>query len=451
MMAGRGEPMDELLNAERIRWRQIAIALLCVLVLTIDGVDYSLLSYVGPLIIADFQIDKVALGSALSAALIGMAIGAIVGGAVGDRIGRKPAIALATAFFGLTTMATAYVDGLGPLIALRLVSGLGFGIAFPNALALSAEWMPVRFRTITVAMGTVGSAFGGVVGAAIAAIVVPLGGWRGCFQYSGAFTIGLAALLALVLLESPDYLHKQGRSDRLRKVLQSAFGNVVAVGAERPAFVRPTVPKATILTRACLRTNLSLWLAAIGYSVASFGTYSWTTTILVSTGLSLNRALVGASAYSSLALVGPFVCGTLASFTSSRAILFGLLALWIAATLGLLAALLVQADPMLFYLCLAVIGFCAGSYAAVLYAAAALLYDPAARATGIGATIGVTRIGGILSAAVGGALLTVDPSFRAFYAGMALLLAASMLGVLFLPRTGREGEDEAPSSDHPSP
>ena len=100
--------MDEILDSRRPGWRQIVIALLCLLVLAIDGLDYQMLAYVAPMVIDDFGISKAELGTAISAALIGMAAGAITGGAIGDRIGRKPAIVFTALFFGLTTIATGF-------------------------------------------------------------------------------------------------------------------------------------------------------------------------------------------------------------------------------------------------------------------------------------------------------------------------------------------------------
>ncbi|RYD93282.1 MAG: MFS transporter, partial [Sphingomonadales bacterium] len=406
-----------------------------VLVILIDGLDYQLLSYVAPLVIAEFGVSKAELGTALAAALVGMAIGAIVGGTIGDRIGRKPTIVITTALFGLTTIATGFAGNLTELVVLRLIAGLGFGAAFPNALALTAEWMPVKLRTMAIALCTVGSAVGGLIGAGVAALLIPLGGWRSCFLFSGIFTVAAAVLLVVLLLESPGYLLKKGLNARLHQVLRTAF-------PADPALPAPTEPspapidgrQPSILSRRYLRTNIALWVATIGYAVASFGTYSWTTTILMASGLSLNAALLGASAYSSLALAGPLISGAIATVLSSRTVLFGLLVIWIGASLALLSALSIAAAPWLSYLCLAVIGFCAGSYAAVLYAAAADLYEPAARSGGIGATIGVSRIGGIMATAIGGALLTLDPTFAVFYISMAILLAGSLIGVWLMPR-----------------
>jgi AAHS family 4-hydroxybenzoate transporter-like MFS transporter len=165
--------VDEILDSRRPGWRQITIALLCLLVLAIDGLDYQMLAYVAPMVIDDFGISKTELGTAISAALIGMAAGAITGGAIGDRIGRKPAIVFTALFFGLTTIATGFASNATELFLLRLVSGFGFGVAFPNAFALTAEWMPTRYRAMAVSIGAVGSALGGLAGAGVAAWVIP--------------------------------------------------------------------------------------------------------------------------------------------------------------------------------------------------------------------------------------------------------------------------------------
>ncbi len=72
------------------------------------------------------------------------------------------------------------------LIALRFVTGIGLGGALlPNATALMAEFAPPKVRGQAITAAIVGIPLGGMLGAAIAAKVVPEFGWSTMFIVGG--------------------------------------------------------------------------------------------------------------------------------------------------------------------------------------------------------------------------------------------------------------------------
>ena len=65
----------------------------------------------------------------MSSAVAGAAVGAAVGGAASDHVGRKPVLLAADALFALGAALMAAAHGVPVLIAGRVASGLGIGLA----------------------------------------------------------------------------------------------------------------------------------------------------------------------------------------------------------------------------------------------------------------------------------------------------------------------------------
>jgi len=175
----------------------IVILALGVLALVLDGLDSQLLAFVTPIILKEWQVDRVAFAPALAAALIGMSFGSGLGGMLGDRFGRRPVLIASTICFGIGTIAISLTNDIITLTAWRLVSGLAFGAATPNAFALAAEWMPHRARARAIGIMAVAVPLGGMIGAGASLFLLPNYGWRGTFVICGVVTIALAVVVVL--------------------------------------------------------------------------------------------------------------------------------------------------------------------------------------------------------------------------------------------------------------
>ena len=144
-----------------------------------------------------------------------MAIGAFAGGSAGDRWGRRPALLASTALFGAATLAAAIASRLEWLVFWRLITGIGLGGALPNATALMAEFVPPHRRSQAITATIVGVPIGGMLGAAIAAEVVPAFGWRALFVIGAVLPLLSMAVMYFVLPEPARFLAT--RTDRQRE------------------------------------------------------------------------------------------------------------------------------------------------------------------------------------------------------------------------------------------
>jgi AAHS family 4-hydroxybenzoate transporter-like MFS transporter len=415
-------------------------------VLTLDGLDFQLLAIAGPSVMADLGITRAQLGPAIAAALIGMALGGAVGGWVGDRWGRRPAVIGTTLFFGGATLATGFSGDFLQLTALRFISGLGFGAAVPNVMALGAEWTPVKHRARTVGLLAAGTAVGGLVGSVLASLIIPAFGWRGCFILSGAVSVLLVGPLIFWLPESAEFLVQRGRFDRAIRWIRAAYGEAVVkadleqIGAA-DAMPLPGARKKTksILTREWLGTNLALWLTAFGIAYAAYGVMSWAPTILSTAGFPLHDAVRAAFYFNVTAMLGPLACAWAGPRYGLRNTVLVLIAMQAASALAL-PILLQSTDHLLeVNVALAIAGFSTGGLAASMYTLAAVIYPTACRSRGLGGAAATIRIGGIVTAVVGGVLLSLaSHPIAAFFLSAGLTLVMALVGILILGR-GRPG------------
>src|SRR5450830_956537 len=87
----------------RYQWR---IAVLCFLIVFLDGLDTSAMGFIAPALTQDWGIDRSSLGPVMSAALMGMVVGALASGALADRFGRKSVLLGSVLIFGVLSVAT---------------------------------------------------------------------------------------------------------------------------------------------------------------------------------------------------------------------------------------------------------------------------------------------------------------------------------------------------------
>ena len=99
-----------------------------------DGFDMNVISFAAPYLAPEFHLDKVMMGKVFSIGLAGTMVGGFLFGYLGDKIGRRPAIILATAAFGVLTMAIAFAGSYEQLLAFRFLDGIAIGGMLPLEL-----------------------------------------------------------------------------------------------------------------------------------------------------------------------------------------------------------------------------------------------------------------------------------------------------------------------------
>ena len=175
----------------------------------------------------------------ISLTFVGMTLGALITGFLGDRYGRRFTYQVNLLIFGLASLAAAFAQDMGQLIACRFVQGLGLGAEIVVGYSTLTEFVPPRTRGRWLAFMAFLVVAGFPVTAILGYLIIPTFGWRPMFVVAGIGAL-IVWYLRKNLPESPRWLESKGRTAEAEALMQS-IEKEVAAGATLPA---PSAPSA---------------------------------------------------------------------------------------------------------------------------------------------------------------------------------------------------------------
>jgi AAHS family cis,cis-muconate transporter-like MFS transporter len=181
---------------------QILVWIFAWFALVLDVMDWSMVSVSASNILAEFKFPKAAMGLILGAPLLGAGIGGLLSGWLSDKFGRVRVMVYCLAWYSVFTVAFAFANSFEMMLALRILVGLGLGAQWGVGNTLVAEVMPARMRIMCSAVIQTGFAFGPMLAAFSAKLVLPAYGWRPLF-YLGAVGL-LMAIIAKIWIPEPE-------------------------------------------------------------------------------------------------------------------------------------------------------------------------------------------------------------------------------------------------------
>jgi AAHS family 3-hydroxyphenylpropionic acid transporter len=359
----------------------ITIALCCLAALC-EGFDIQSMGVAAPTMAPALHLSRDQLGPVFSASTVGLFFGAFLLGRVADRIGRKPTLVASLALFGTFSLATAAAPNYPALLAIRVLAGLGLGGAMPNFIALVSETVSAAQRARFVAVASSAMPFGGAASGAVAAGL----DWRTIFIVGGLAPLAVAAVMALALSESRQYLAaRAARGASKTNFAAGLFGGGRAIS--------------TVL----------LWTGAFATLLTLYLLLNWLPTLMAAKGISKSHASLVSVLFNVGGGLGSLCIATLFG-GRRRAPTF---IVWFAGlTIGVALLATAGADLASAGGAGFVAGFFIASAPMTLFTLAPDFYDVEIRAAGVGGTVGAGRIGGILGPMLAGALLArgQDPS-----------------------------------------
>jgi MFS family permease len=183
----------------------------------LDIMDLMLFAMLLAHMSGDLGMDRSMAGTIASASLIATAFGGLIFGFLADRIGRTRSMVLSILCYSLGTVLCGLSQDVSQLLLFRIVVGLGVGGEWSAGAALITETWPAKHRGKVMAWVQSAFAAGYALAAIVAAVFLPLVGWRGVFFF------GLApALLAFwIRRHTPEPEIWQQQQERL------SFGQTV--------------------------------------------------------------------------------------------------------------------------------------------------------------------------------------------------------------------------------
>jgi AAHS family 4-hydroxybenzoate transporter-like MFS transporter len=368
---------------------------LCALVVFLDGIDTQVIGLAAPVLSRQFGFERQLLGWVFSAGTLGATIGAFACGLVADRFGRKTVLVLATAWFGLATLATSAAGSFEALVVCRFLTGLGLGGAIPCFVALTTEYSPARQRATIISLMWSAFPLGGMVGGFINAYLIATWSWQSLFVVWGAVPVLVAGLLAFFLPESIRFLLSRQRSAAdigtiVRRIVPSAVPADAAYSSDETHLAG--LPLRHLFTERRTDKTLLLWAA----SFLVFGSIviipAWAPALLAPLRFAPATAAIIVAFNGLGSFVGTAIAGRLVQrFGVVRSIIpSALFAALGVGLFGLSAGSLATATAASL-----IAGLFLGIASSSIVTLSALAYPTAVRSTGIGWSMGWGRCGSV--------------------------------------------------------
>ncbi|HEY0213523.1 MAG TPA: MFS transporter [Paenirhodobacter sp.] len=423
---------EQTTSAERGRWTplRITIILICFLLNAIDGMDIVIMSYIAPVLKAEWTLSPQALGTVFSASLAGMAVGGLFIAPLADKFGRRPLIITLLSVITITMLASSHAQNLTQLIILRAIIGASVGAFLASVTTMAADFAPRGQQGMVVAAAISGYALGAVVTGLFVAHHLPEHGWRAMLFGAGCISLITLPLVVLIMPESIDFLKRkqpQGALNKLNRVLHRLGEQPLVALPPKVAVQRTSI--AAVFRDGRLIGTLCLWLSIIMGFMTFYFLVSWITQLSVQSGLAVTNAIYAGALFNLGGFIGTFVIGGFgARYGLQRVTCIAMLCgAAVVAAFGYVSISLAVTLTLAFFA-----GFTTNGGFNAFYALAAALYPTEIRSTGIGWAMGIGRIGAVIGPMLGGILIGQGLGLAALLAIFAVPLLISGISALFI-------------------
>ncbi|MEQ3553948.1 MFS transporter [Pseudonocardia nematodicida] len=430
--------------AARPRRAGLLVLLACWAAIVADGYDVVVYGAILPSLLQEpsWGLTPGLAGLLGSAPLVGMFFGSLIGGTIADRVGRRRLLVACVVWFSLLTAACALVDSPLTFALLRFLAGLGLGGVLPVASAITAEFLPARYRNLVYAVMFSGFPIGGIAAALLGIAVIPTFGWRAMFVLALVPALVVVPLVLRHVPESVGVLRRRG-DDAQADAVALRFGLAVqpvatasAGSAAEPASALSLFTGRRAVATACFLVTSFLCLFMI------YGVNTWLPQIMRQAGFSLGGALSFLFAFNIGAVVGTILVALIADRLGSRGVLIGTF------TLGALCVLGMSLNPpsAVMYVLIGLTGIGTIGSQAFILALVSKTYPATIAAPAMGWTLGVGRLGSVAAPIALGLLIGAGAGIgNSFLALAGAGLAAAVL-TLLIPRR-ITADDRRPALD----
>jgi AAHS family 4-hydroxybenzoate transporter-like MFS transporter len=430
-MSAQKSDLEALIDGSRFGPAQIRITALCASVAMADGFDTQSIALAAPDIAADWGVMPGAFGIVFGAGLLGSLLGALSFGSLADRMGRKPSLLAAVGVFALASLVTPFTTSVPGLILVRLVTGLGLGGALPAVISLTSEYAPRRLRATVVGIMFCGFPLGAVIGGIAAAGLIPAFGWQSLFYVGSLVPLLLLPLIEILVPESIRYLAMVQDRPAIYAVLEQMKCESEWNGQIPPAAQVSRASVASLFRDGRALGTLLLSLTFLLSLLLSYFLVNWLPLVARRGGFGMTSAVLAVAALNLGAIVGCLLIGRLADRHGPTLPVSGAYGLG-AGAIALIGT--AQSDVMFLATAFAA-GFLSIGAQMCMVALCATFYGTPLRATGVGWSLGIGRVGAIFGPSIGGMLISagmVTSTLFLIAGGVSMGAGAAVLAVGWL-------------------
>jgi len=143
-----------------------------------DAADVALLSFIMPLLKAEWNLTDGQIGLVSSITTVGMMVGAILFGYLADRFGKKNIIIVTLLIFSISNLVLALTTSVNQFLLVRFITGIGLGGELPVATTIIADSFSGHKRSRMLILVDSFWAIGWIVASLLAFLFMPVYGWR---------------------------------------------------------------------------------------------------------------------------------------------------------------------------------------------------------------------------------------------------------------------------------
>ncbi|MGI6732501.1 MAG: MFS transporter [Anaerovoracaceae bacterium] len=290
------ERIDRLPSTPMLRKILLAIGIAW----TFDAMGQGMVSGVMAAIGRDWALSGGQLGLLGSIGMLGMAFGATLSGMAADKWGRKTMILANLVIFGLASGFAGFSINYPMLLIFRFITGFGLGGVGPVAFALISEYSPTKIRGRNGILLESFWAWGWIIAALVAYLLIPVYGWRAAF-WAGAVPALAAVFLRRFIPESPRFLESIGKEEEAEKLVQIMEKEAGASYQRESSNVsqQQTTPETSqkshvgfkdLWSKKYLKDTIVLWVIWFGTNFGYYGFVLWTPTLLMGKGFDLVKS-----------------------------------------------------------------------------------------------------------------------------------------------------------------
>jgi AAHS family benzoate transporter-like MFS transporter len=368
-----------------------------------------------------------------------MMFGAIIFGSLSDKLerfgfSRKKVIAICIILFSTFTVLSGYAQGPTDFGIYRTIAGLGLGGVMPNVIALITEYAPQKLRSTLVSIMFSGYAIGGMSAALLGIVLIPEFGWRIMFLLAG-IPILLLIPMMIYLPESIDYLIRQKKTAEAKRILQKIEPNLLIqdnieiVLNQESQHASNTPVKALFIEGRSLST-LMFWATNFMTLLLVYALGNWIPKLMVEAGYNLSTSLAFLFSLNIGAMVGAILGGTLADKFNPKKVL----TCFYLAGAAALFLLSYNNHIAIIYLLVGIAGAASIGSQILVCAFMAQYYPATIRATGIGWSLGIGRLGAIVGPMMIGWLLSLKLPLQYNFISLAIPCFIALVTVSLISR-----------------
>ena len=425
--------IEQAIDGSSLHPLQIRVFFLCGLIALLDGYDIQTMAFVVPSLAIEWGLAATDFKLALAGSLIGIAIGALAAGPISDRWGRKRVLVGALLILGFATLTNSWARNLDQLLIYRFLTGIGLGASMPNVIALTAEYAPVRYRTLAVTLMFCGVPLGSAIAGFMAVDLIANFGWQSVFVIGGTLPLLLAPICALCLAESIKYLaNRPARHQHLQRLLDK-MRIKISTTSRLTSTTTYSNPVVVLFSDGRAPITLILWGVFSSNLFAMYYIVSWLPTVLQSVGWSHANSLRGSAMFQ----LGGVISSVVFSLLIDRSSPFRVLPpIFICTAFAFVCMSVATAIPAVGLSVLTVCGAGVVGAQFCINALSAALYPTRARATGVGCALAVGRFGAIISPFVAAGMISPSSTSSYFLIG-AVPAVLCACGVFWLGHINR--------------